>query len=57
MSKIKTASDNYLTRLISVNNIVPLTDPPNLFSEKYGALAEGGKNQPSILAKSRRPSF
>lgn len=48
-------SDTHLTKLMSVNTITPDSVFPKLFSEEDIG-ADGGKNHPSILAKSRRPS-
>lgn len=49
-------SEIYLTRLMSVNITVPDSVLPYLFSEDENTDVEDGKNQPSIRAKSRRPS-
>lgn len=47
----------FLTRLMSVNRIVPNSVLPILSSEDEKTFVEEGKNQPSMRAKSRRPSF
>lgn len=54
--KIQEGSVSYLTKLISVNITVPESVLPNLFPAEVEAFVEGGKTQPSILAKSRKPS-
>lgn len=48
-----------LTKLISVKSTVPYLVFPNLppFSAEGREVAVVGKNQPSILAKSRRPRW
>lgn len=48
-----------LTKLMSVKRTVPYSVFPNLppFSDEVREVAGVGKNQPSILAKSRRPKW
>ena len=48
-------TNDYLTKFMSVNTIVPNSVFPKLLSEN-DTLAELGKNHPSICAKSRKPN-